>query len=112
MYMNVYEIGEATRLFDTDETPNLDRAARALYHLMRWTNSHSDGWVYWVKPQRAATRLMDLLGAHTYAARFGYYQGTATPLRDATPAELTAALRPVKSFLTRQGEDWRTVIGG
>lgn len=105
MYMNEYDVEDALRRFDTDETPNLAHASLALYRLMRWTNSNSDGWPYWPKPARAATRVMELIET----ARKRERNGT---LRDATEAEVKTALRPVKSFLTRHGADTRAIVGG
>lgn len=101
--MNEYDVEEALDLFPEDETPNLLAGARLLYRLVRWTNAHSDGWPYWSKPSTASVRLQTLLHDHTYAARFGYYQGTAERLHDVSEADLAATLRPIKAFLTRQG---------
>lgn len=101
MWMNEYDVEAAVRDFDPAEVPNLAAGAQALAALVEWTNSNSDGWPYWPKPAQAAKRLMDLLSEHTYAARFGYYQGTAERLHDVTSAELTAALRPVRTFMSK-----------
>lgn len=103
MWMNEYEVESAIRLFDDPDTPNLYAAAESLAQLVEWTNSNSDGWPYWPKPAKAATRLMDLL----QMAQRQAYNGT---LRDASAADLTTALRPVKAFLTRQGVDSATVL--
>lgn len=113
MFMNEHEVIETAQLFDeTDETPNLAHGAWVLKNLMDWVNSHSDGWPYWQPPQRASNGLTDLLHAHAYAARFGYYQGTSKPLEDVSRATLERRLTPIKSFLTRQGVDWSEVFGG
>lgn len=95
-FMNAYDIERATHRFSVRTTPNRVKAARVLARLAQWTNSNSDGWAYWPKPTRAAARLMALVDGTTSA-----------DLRvmlsiDATDAELAAALRPVKAFLTRQ----------
>lgn len=112
MWMNEHEVEQAADLFGecSIEVPNLYAGARVLYALMRWTNDNSDGWPYWQKPAKAADSLMDLLQAHTYAAQFGHYQGSANLLRDVTTEELTKALSPVKAFLTRQGIDHAAVL--
>lgn len=94
MWMNEYDIADAVRRLDTDETPNLAAGARALDSLMNWANDNSDGWCYWPKPSRAAKSLMEMLSA---ADRFDP--------EDVTAADLTKALRPVKAFLTRQKAD-------
>jgi hypothetical protein len=113
MWMNEHEVEEAVDLFDSarSATPNLAAGASVLDALVAWTNDgRSDGWPYWRAPARAAKALMELLGAHTYAARFGYYQGTAKTLEDVSAADLNRALRPVKSFLTKQGVDWNAEL--
>jgi hypothetical protein len=101
-FMNEYEIENAVNLFDSD-TPNLHNAAITLYRLMQWTNQNSDGWPYWAKPTRAATNLMELVSSRTYVARYGGAD-------DISLAELNAAMRPIKSFLTRQGVSYDGVI--
>jgi hypothetical protein len=110
MMMNEYDIEEAVRLFDRDDTPNLAYAAESLYRLMVWTNRNSDGFIYWNKPQQAANRLIELITPHVQAARFGYYPGTADRLHDVSKGDVTKALTPVKSFLTRQGVDHTLVV--
>lgn len=105
MWMNEMDIEMALRKFDNDETPNLGRAAGILHRLMEWTNDNSDGWPYWKKPANAADTLMMVL-TH---AQTSYYEGTRGG--DITDAELKATLRPVKSFLTRQGVAHAEIIG-
>lgn len=114
MFANEYDVHTWEDLFngrmapagpEAGDLPNLARAARALAALMEWTNSCSDGWAYWPKPQRAATQLKTLLRAGADRDR----QGDDT---DATAAEVAKALTPVKSFLTRQDADWREVLNG
>jgi len=51
-----------------------------------------------------------LITPHVQAARFGYYPGTADRLHDVPKADVTKALTPVKSFLTRQGVAHADVI--
>lgn len=89
-WMNEYEIEEAVRRFDPEETPNLAAGAATLYCLMQWTNRNSDGWPYWQPPARAASKLMDLL---SNADRFDP--------QDITDADLATALRPIKAFRTK-----------
>jgi hypothetical protein len=106
--MNEHEVEEAFDLFDSADpaTPNLAAGASVLDALVAWTNENSDGWPYWQKPANAAKPLMELLGAHTYAARFGHYQGTAKTLEDVSRADLTKVLSPIKAFLKRQDVDY------
>jgi hypothetical protein len=87
----------AERWFDKEDTPNLHEGAQILARLMRWTNSHSDGWPYWQKPSRAANMLMTVL----QEKRRERFDGPD----DLTDAELKKLLSPIKAFLTRQGAD-------
>src|SRR5215207_58025 len=104
--MNESEVESSLRIFDNADTPNLDKGACVLYDLVGWTNSHSDGWPYWQKPSRAASRLMQ----HLQAAKTAYYRGEE--IEDITDKELTAALSPIKAFLTRQGVDHSEIFDG
>lgn len=99
MWMNEWDIEEALHRLNTDETPNLYAGAVAVDALRRWTNRNSDGWHIWNKPSRAAASLQTLL--HD-ADRY-------TPV-DITDADLSKALRPVKSFLTRHGVDHTVIL--
>lgn len=109
MWMNEHEVRTMERLLDPEDTPNLAHGAWVLSNLVDWTNRNSDGWPYWTKPSRAATRLMDLLHDRDYAIRFGHDRN-GQPLADVTRAELTAAIRPIKAFFTRQGVDPALVL--
>lgn len=99
-WMNEYEIDEAVEDLEpvADEFPRLAEAAAVLQRLKNWTNGHSDGWPYWQKPSRAANRLMEALNVSRLQVRF-----RPDLVEDMTDAELKAALRPIKAFLTRQG---------
>lgn len=104
--MNEWEMEELYDLFERnkEEIPNLHAAIIALSRLRGWTNSHSDGWQYWSKPSTAATQLITLVedGERQYRKTWDWV--------DATEAQVTRALTPVKSFLTRQKVDWKTVL--
>ena len=104
MWLNESDIEDAVRRAVAEDMPNAEEGARRLRNLMDWTNANSDGWPYWRKPANAAKTLMDAL----YARFFGRFD--SAPREDMTPEELTAALRPIKAFLTRQGADWREVF--
>jgi len=78
--------------------------AETVERLAQWTDRNSDGWAYWGKPVRAAGRAIELIDSTTYEAN------QAQERTDATEAEVKAALRPIKSFLTRHGIDHEEVI--
>lgn len=101
--MNEHDALEATIRFD-DETPNLRDAAATLWRLVEWTNANSDGWPYWSKPSTASKRLQQVLHEETRR----YYRGEG--IEDISDAALKSLLTPIKSFLTRQGVDWREVV--
>lgn len=91
MFMNEYEIDKALDTFGED-TPNLRKGATLLSNLRDYANSCSDGWAYWPKPSRAANRLV-----------ISVMQADPFDPQDITDAQLTAALKPIKAFLTRHG---------
>lgn len=103
-FMNDYDIDHALRRFDDTDTPNRFRLAVVVNNLADWTNDNSDGWAYWPKPLRAASKAIFLIASTTSAAN------DAQERTDATDVEVTLALRPIKSFLTRQGVAHAEVI--
>lgn len=100
MWMNEYEVDEAVDRFHRTGTPNLLAAAQALQALVDWTNENSDGWPYWQKPARAARRLMELLQS---VDRW--------EPQDVLAADVRAAVKPIRAFLTRQGASATEVLG-
>src|SRR5688500_11292110 len=99
MWMNEHDVNDALRHYaQRDDAPNYTRAAHILAALVDWTNDHSDGWPYWGKPSRAASKLTDAL--HGWRRR--HIDGVET---DLTADELAAIVKPVKAFLTRQIND-------
>lgn len=105
-FIDRYSVEELAERWARHEV--LGPATRTLSALVRWTDSHSDGWHVWPKPARAAEKLMNLVDGwmppgercpSCYSTSF-HYDGCARP--DATPAALKAALVPVKAFRTRQ----------
>jgi hypothetical protein len=99
-YMNDYDFARAYRTHA--DQPNRLRVLRTVDNLRDWADRNSDGWAYWPKPCRAAARAIELVvGDGTYAA---------DQRPDATDAEVAAALRPIKAFLTRQGVDHATIL--
>jgi len=83
-FMNTWEINEQKDRHAAH--PILGPATRTLASLRDAADANSDGWCYWPKPSRAASKLMDLI-AHAGD--------------DVTADELIAAYRPLKSFRTR-----------
>jgi hypothetical protein len=92
MWMNGVEITGANQA--RHECPNVTKGVRFLYRLMEAANDQSDGWHSWPIPGRAADKLMDLLktaGNLPYGTR-----GTITP------AQLKAAISPIRRMATTQ----------
>lgn len=96
-YLNDYDIEFARLRFDEYRTPNRYYLTNVVANLAQWADSVSDGWAYWPKPCRAAQRAIALIESTTSAA------DDRQEREDATIEETKAALRPIKSFLTRQG---------
>jgi hypothetical protein len=98
-YMNGYEILDSAEHYERH--PVLGPATRTLLSLYNWTNRNSDGWAYWPKPVRAAAKLMDLIEGADPRCRYDYRRD------DATVEQFIAALKPIKSFRTRQHADFK-----
>jgi hypothetical protein len=101
-YMNDYDLESARRRYSRGETPNRLVLVEVVDALRQETNWVSDGWAYWLPPRRAAQRAIALIES-TAHPEYGRRQH-----EDITDAELTAALRPIKAFLTRHSEIFRT----
>jgi hypothetical protein len=103
-FMNEYDLFSAQRRYEPGRVPNRAYLTQVVMALADWANHNSDGWAYWPKPCRAAARAIELV------------ESTASPeydrrqREDATEAEVQAALRPIKAFLTRQGVRHETVL--
>lgn len=103
-WMNRYDIHDRNAWAHSLALPNLKAAAKALRGLMEWTDDNGDGWPYWSKPSAAAGKLMDALEEKYVEWRNG------RALEDLTSSQFKKALAPVKSFLARQGADWREIL--
>lgn len=100
MWMNSYDIEVAAARFRTH--PVLGPATQTLRNLMDCAEKNSDGWPYWQKPARAATKLMDLIEPRLHAS-FQHPEVTA--------ADVRKAYVPIKAFLTRNGlKDKCTIV--
>lgn len=95
-YMNDYDLENARSRFTRATCPNRLALVMVVDHLRDWANSCSDGWAHWPAPARAADRAMELIESRTYA------ENEEQERQDITEAEMLAAVRPIKSFLTRQ----------
>jgi hypothetical protein len=102
--LNEYEVEDSVRRAVMRDMPVAEEGARRLRNLVDWTNANSDGWPYFRKPAAAAVTLQKALHARFFAAH------DKTIREDMTTAELNAALRPIKAFLTRQGANWQEVF--
>lgn len=105
--MNQYDVEDMyTALANRDEVPNLQAGAKTLYRLMRYANSHSDGWAYWRKPSAASKRLQERLKEIPLSV----HRNVMGEITDISEAELKRLLSPIKAFLTKQGIDHDEVI--
>lgn len=95
-HLNEYDIEFARQRFGRGSTPNRLALVMVIDHLADWANYNSDGWAYWSKPRQSAQRAIALVESTTNAAN------DAQERHDATDAEVAAAVRPIKAFLTRQ----------
>lgn len=96
MFMNEYDLAHARSRFTRASKPNRLALVLVVEHLADWADNNSDGWAYWPKPCRAAERAMSLIESRTYA------ENQEQEDHDITDAEMQAAVRPIKAFLTRQ----------
>lgn len=94
-FMNDYDLDHAVSRFTRSSTPNRLALALTVRTLAEETGKVSDGWHSWPKPCRAAAKAIALIESRTYA------ENQAQEAEDITDAEMQAALRPIKSFLTR-----------
>lgn len=103
-FMNEFDLATALNRFSPHTTPNRAKLAETVYQLAVWTNANSDGWAYWPKPLRAAAKAMEQIDPITNA------DVQRMKIEDCTDAEYAAALRPIKTFLTKQGVPHAEVI--
>jgi hypothetical protein len=99
-WMNEYDVGDAYDAYaERDDLPNLAVAVVALSDLVTWTNRNSDGWPYWQKPSRAASKLQGLIQS---VDRWHP--------KDLARDDVKRAITPIKAFLTRQGVAYSDVF--
>ena len=94
-FANEYEIDTWRLRFDDE--PTLLCGVLTLRSLVDGVNSCSDGWPYWAAPCRAAQKLIGMLRE---AERSYWRRGEDVTV---TEADLKAAYRPIKAFVTRYG---------
>lgn len=95
LFMNDYDLQHARSRFTRSTCPNRLALVMVVDNLREVTSWVSDGWAYWPKPARAAEKAMRLIQSTTNAAN------DAQEAEDITDAEMLAAVRPIKAFLTR-----------
>jgi hypothetical protein len=94
--MNDWDLDQARRRFTrSGVTPNRLALVLVVDNLRTETNMVSDGWAYWPKPCRAADKAMALIDSTAYP------EYERREREDITDAEMRAAVRPIKSFLSR-----------
>jgi hypothetical protein len=95
-YMNDWDLQQArSRFTRAGIVPNRLALVLVVDNLREQTNLVSDGWAYWPKPCRAADKAMALIDSTAYP------EYDRREREDITEAEMLAAVRPIKSFLTR-----------
>jgi hypothetical protein len=95
--MNDYDLQMARSRFTRSTTPNRLALVMVVDNLREWADQNSDGWAYWPKPCRAAAKAMALIESRTSR------ENDEQEANDITDAEMKAAVRPIKAFLTREG---------
>ena len=95
-YMNEFDIHMAQRRFTRGYTPNRAALVFTVTELRDWTDLNSDGWAYWLPPSRAAQRAISHIESTTNE------ENDRRAREDISLEEFKAAIRPIKSFLTRQ----------
>ncbi len=95
-YMNDYDLQTARQRFTRSTTPNRLALVMVVDNLREWADRNSDGWAYWRKPLQAATKAIALIDSYTNEER------REQEREDITDAEMLAAVKPIKSFLTRE----------
>lgn len=94
-YMNDYDLDSARARYGRGETPNRLALVLVVDNLREETNMVSDGWAYWPKPCRAAEKAILLIESTAYP------EYERRQHEDITEDEMKAAVRPIKSFLSR-----------
>jgi len=97
LFMNGFDLTHASSSFTRAGTPNRLALAFVVDNLREWADDHSDGWAFWPAPTRAAKQAMTLIQSTTNAAN------NEQEAHDITDAQMMAAVKPIKAFLTRQG---------
>ena len=95
-FMNEFDRTGAIHRFTRASKPNRLALALVVDNLATWTDNNSDGWAYWPKPARAAESAVRHIVSTTHA------ENERQESEDITDAEMRAAVRPIKAFLTRQ----------
>lgn len=96
-FMNDYDLDQARARFDAGDTPNRLALVLVVDRLRHWADANSDGWAHWAAPVNAAKTAIEHIESRTSA------ENRVQERVDIAYADMTKALRPIKSFLTRQG---------
>lgn len=96
LYMNDWDLDNARHRYGRGKTPNRLALVMVVDNLREWANENSDGWAYWPLPCRAAKNAMELIQSTAYP------EYERRQHEDITDEEMHAAVRPIKSFLSRQ----------
>lgn len=98
-FMSDTDLLLAEHRFITANKPNRLALVLVVDHLRKWADSVSDGWHSWPKPCRAAEQAIRLIESTTSRAN------DEQERTDITEAEMLAAVKPIKAFLTRMAKE-------
>lgn len=94
-FMNDYDLAFARQRFTRATCPNRLALVLVVDNLREATDWVSDGWAYWSAPCRAADKAMTLIESRTNR------ENDEQERHDISDTELSVAVRPIRSFLTR-----------
>ena len=106
LFMNDYDLDMARRRFTAAACPNRLGLVMVVDALREWADTVSDGWAHWPKPANGAKRAMELIESRRHEENRGQEK------HDITHQQVLEAVRPIRSFLTRQDVtlEWRERI--
>ena len=100
-HMNDYDLDFARSRFGRGQTPNRLALVLVIDNLAEETNMVSDGWASWTKPRQSAQQAIGLVESRTNR------ENDEQEREDITDAQMLAAVKPIKAFLSRHKDVYR-----